>query len=180
MIGDATLVYRILIAAGLGAAIGFERERKDRPAGLRTHVLVALGACLFTVVSAYGFDTFIGRSAPRAAQVDPTRIASQIVVGIGFLGGGTILRYRGSIRGLTTAATLWVTAAVGLAVGAGAYVPAVVVAAVSLVGLIGLGPIEARARARYTSSHDLASHESDEDEDDTGGPGVDRKGWPED
>jgi putative Mg2+ transporter-C (MgtC) family protein len=175
VIGDATLVYRILIAAGLGAAIGFERERKDRPAGLRTHVLVALGACLFTVVSAYGFEEFVGRDAPRAAQLDPSRIASQIVVGIGFLGGGTILRYRGSIRGLTTAATLWVTAAVGLAVGAGAYIPAVVVAGVSLVALIALGPVERRARAGYVGSR--ARPNGDEDEDDTAGPAVDRKGW---
>jgi putative Mg2+ transporter-C (MgtC) family protein len=105
------------IALALGAAIGFEREMDRQPAGFRTHALVALGAALFTIISAYGFS---------ASSVDPTRIAAQIVSGIGFLGAGTILHHRGSIRGLTTAASLWSAAAVGMAAGAGLLVMAVV------------------------------------------------------
>jgi putative Mg2+ transporter-C (MgtC) family protein len=103
------------LAAGLifGAIIGFERELHRQPAGFRTHSLVALGAALFTVVSAYGFT---------GPLVDPTRIAAQIVTGIGFIGAGTILQHRGHIRGLTTAASLWAVAAIGTAAGAGLFV----------------------------------------------------------
>jgi putative Mg2+ transporter-C (MgtC) family protein len=104
------LAARLAIALGLGAVIGFEREMDRRPAGFRTHSLVALGSALFTVLSAYGF---------AGAAVDPTRIAAQVVTGIGFIGAGTILHHRGSIRGLTTAASLWSVAAIGMAAGAG-------------------------------------------------------------
>jgi putative Mg2+ transporter-C (MgtC) family protein len=103
---------RLALAAGLGGAIGTERELADQPAGLRTHMLLSLGACLFTVVSAYAFG----------AGSDPSRLAAQIVTGIGFLGGGAILRHGASIRGLTTAASIWATCAVGVAVGIGRYV----------------------------------------------------------
>ena len=96
----------------LGAAIGAEREFRERQAGLRTHLVVSVGAALFTLVSAYGFAEF-GR------KVDPTRIAAQIVTGIGFLGAGAIIRQGLSVRGLTTAATLWLVAAIGMAAGAG-------------------------------------------------------------
>lgn len=103
------MLARIALATALGTSVGFERERVGKPAGVRTHGIVALGSALFTVVSIYGFD---GKS-------DPARIAAQIVPGIGFLGAGTILHLRGSVHGLTTAATLWVTAAIGVAVGVG-------------------------------------------------------------
>jgi putative Mg2+ transporter-C (MgtC) family protein len=124
------LSLRLLVAAGLGLAIGFEREIHGHPAGLRTHMLVALGSGLFTVLSIRGF---LGE--PGSAPVDPTRIAAQIVSGIGFLGAGAILKDGIVIRGLTTAASLWATAAVGMAAGAGEYVIGVVAAVVILVSL---------------------------------------------
>jgi putative Mg2+ transporter-C (MgtC) family protein len=124
------LSMRLIAAAGLGLAIGFEREIHGHPAGLRTHMLVALGSALFTVLSIRGF---LGE--PGTAPVDPTRIAAQIVSGIGFLGAGAILKDGIVIRGLTTAASLWATSAVGMAAGASEYVIAVVAAAVILVSL---------------------------------------------
>lgn len=142
MIEDQVVVLRILVAAALGAVVGLERELKDQPAGLRTHILVSIGACLFTLVSAYGFADVLGAPAGRQVRTDVTRIASQVVVGIGFLGGGTILRHGATVRGLTTAASLWVTAAVGLAVGAGFYLGAGVVAGIALFSLAVLKPIE--------------------------------------
>ena len=144
MIDDGTVALRLVVAAGLGGLIGLERELKDQPAGLRTHLLVALGACLFTLVSAYGFDG-------ERAGTDVTRIASQVVVGIGFLGGGTILRHSGTVRGLTTAASLWVTAAVGLAIGAGFVVGALVAGGIAFVALLGLKPFEKRLFGRQAT-----------------------------
>ena len=141
MIGDGTIAVRILIAAGLGMAIGIERELRDQWAGMRTHILVAIGACLFTLMSAVGFDSFLGGARGGAANADVTRVASQIVVGIGFIGGGTILRQGANVRGLTTAATLWVTAAIGLAVAAGAYFAATLSTAVAVITLAGFKPL---------------------------------------
>ena len=103
------MLIRLVMAVLLGAVVGYERERQGKPAGLRTHAMVALGAALFTVVSLYGF----GESA------DTSRVAAMIVSGIGFLGAGAILHERGGVQGLTTAASLWVTAAIGIAVGVG-------------------------------------------------------------
>jgi len=138
---QANLSARLVLAAVLGGAIGLEREVSEHPAGLRTHMTVALGAALFGVLSAYGFGTFFGHHPPPAARVDVTRIASQVVVGVGFLGGGAILKEGGSVRGLTTAASLWVTAAIGLAVGVGSFAPALVTTALVLVSLVYLqGP----------------------------------------
>ena len=102
------MLVRLVIATALGALVGYEREREGKPAGVRTHGMVALGAALFTLVSVYGF-----------ANHDPARVAAQIVTGIGFVGAGAILHLRRSVQGLTTAASLWVTAAIGLAVGVG-------------------------------------------------------------
>jgi putative Mg2+ transporter-C (MgtC) family protein len=127
-------LLRIVLAAVLGGAIGFERELREREAGLRTHMLVAIGSALFTIVSAYGFHAFLASGA-GVVRADPSRIAAQIVTGIGFLGAGAIIRQGLSVRGLTTAATLWVVAAIGLAVGAGYYSGAVVSTAVVLVSL---------------------------------------------
>jgi putative Mg2+ transporter-C (MgtC) family protein len=109
---DFELLARLLLAAVLGGAIGAERELNDQPAGLRTHMLLTIGACLFTLISAYGF----GRGT------DPSRIAAQIVTGIGFLGGGAIVRHGLTVKGVTTAASIWATASVGVAIGAGSYV----------------------------------------------------------
>jgi putative Mg2+ transporter-C (MgtC) family protein len=133
------LAMRLTAGLILGAIIGFERELHRQPAGFRTHSLVALGAALFTIVSAYGF------SGP---MVDPTRIAAQIVSGIGFIGAGTILQHRGSIRGLTTAASLWSVAAIGTAAGAGLIVMAAVGTILILVVLAVLDRIEAFATRR--------------------------------
>jgi putative Mg2+ transporter-C (MgtC) family protein len=132
---DALL--RLSIACGLGAAIGFEREIRDREAGIRTHLLVSLGSALFTIVSAYGFHEFLA-SGDNIVRTDPTRIAAQIVTGIGFLGAGAIIREGLSIRGLTTAATLWVVAAIGMACGAGYYWPA---AAATVLTILALWPL---------------------------------------
>jgi putative Mg2+ transporter-C (MgtC) family protein len=125
---------RLAVAGGLGALVGFERELRDREAGIRTHLLVSLGSALFTIVSAFGFHEFLtnGGSVVRA---DPTRIAAQIVTGIGFLGAGAIIREGLSVRGLTTAATLWVVAAIGMASGAGYYGPAVATTALTIFAL---------------------------------------------
>ncbi len=125
---------RLSLAAVLGGAIGFERELRDREAGLRTHLLVCLGSALFTIVSAYGFREFL-TSGDQVIRADPTRIAAQIVTGIGFLGAGAIIRQGLSVRGLTTAATLWVAAAIGIAAGAGYYSGAVIGTVVTLVAL---------------------------------------------
>jgi putative Mg2+ transporter-C (MgtC) family protein len=144
VIDDGTIIARLLVAAAAGGAVGLERELKDQPAGLRTHLLVALGSCLFTLVSAYGFTEFGSGTASGVLRADVTRIASQVVVGIGFLGGGTILRHGGTVKGLTTAASLWVTAAVGLAVGAGFTLGALVAGGIALVALIVLKPLERR------------------------------------
>jgi putative Mg2+ transporter-C (MgtC) family protein len=133
------LALRLTVGLILGAIIGFERELHRQPAGFRTHSLVALGAALFTVVSAFGFT---------GDSVDPTRIAAQIVSGIGFIGAGTILQYRGHIRGLTTAASLWSVAAIGTAAGAGLYVVATVGTILILVILSILDRVESVARRR--------------------------------
>jgi putative Mg2+ transporter-C (MgtC) family protein len=125
---DVELLARLLLAAVLGGAIGAERELNDQPAGLRTHMLLTIGACLFTLISAYGF----GRGS------DPSRIAAQIVTGIGFLGGGAIVRHGLTVKGVTTAASIWATASVGVAIGAGSYVLGVGGAVLTVATLFGL------------------------------------------
>jgi putative Mg2+ transporter-C (MgtC) family protein len=132
------LLARLAVAAGLGAAVGVERELREREAGIRTHLAVALGSALFTVVSAYGFEEFF----TEGAVVDPTRIAAQIVTGIGFLGAGAIIRSGLSVRGLTTAASLWIVAAIGMAAGAGYYWAAVLGTALTV---LALGPLRVLA-----------------------------------
>jgi putative Mg2+ transporter-C (MgtC) family protein len=127
-------LLRISAAAALGGLVGFERELREREAGLRTHMLVSVGSALFTIVSAYGFHAFLASGA-SVVRADPTRIAAQIVTGIGFLGAGAIIRQGLSVRGLTTAATLWVVAAIGMATGAGYYSAAVITTGVVLVSL---------------------------------------------
>ncbi|HET7520849.1 MAG TPA: MgtC/SapB family protein [Candidatus Limnocylindria bacterium] len=133
-------LLRLAAALVLGAAVGLERELQRMPAGFRTHALVGLGSAIFTVVSAYAFPGPIS---------DPTRIAAQIVTGVGFLGGGAILHYRGSVRGLTTAASLWAVAAIGMAAGAGLYVIAVGGAVLVVTTLYVLDRLEAWVRRRW-------------------------------
>jgi putative Mg2+ transporter-C (MgtC) family protein len=124
---------RIAAAAALGGVIGLERELDEKAAGLRTHMLVAVGSALFTMVGAYGFADF------SHAGLDPTRVAAQVVTGIGFLGAGLIFRQGFTIRGLTTAASMWLVAAIGMAAGAGFWKGAVIV---TVVALISLRPLE--------------------------------------
>jgi len=118
-VSELTLVSRLALACILGGAIGLQREGLNRPAGFRTHVLVAIGSALVMLISIYGFREF-------GQPYDPGRLAAQVISGIGFLGAGTILREGASIRGLTTAASLWVVAGIGLACGSGFYLGAVV------------------------------------------------------
>ncbi len=141
------LILRLLLAATLAGILGGERELTEQPAGFRTHILVGLGAALFAIISAYGFQSVVG-AGPRQVRADPTRVASQIVVGIGFLGGGAIVKYGASIRGLTTAASLWVTAAVGTAVGLGVLLLGFVTTLITLVALVGLRPLRRIIRRR--------------------------------
>lgn len=126
---ELDLSLRVLVAAVVGGIIGAEREVNGHEAGVRTHALVALGAALFTVAGAYGFDG----PTPGA---DPARVAAQVAAGVGFIGAGAVLRHGPSVRGLTTAATLWVTAAIGVASGAGLYWPLLAAAAASLLILV--------------------------------------------
>lgn len=125
-------ILRLLAATAMGAAIGIEREYHAKEAGLRTHLLVALGSCLFMILSIYGFDFMLGRDH---VSFDPSRIAAQVVTGIGFIGAGTIILQKQVVRGLTTAAGLWVTAAIGLACGNGMYWVALITTAIVLISL---------------------------------------------
>jgi putative Mg2+ transporter-C (MgtC) family protein len=133
-ISNTEVALRLLAAAGLGAAVGLERELREREAGLRTHMLVSVGSALFTLASAYGFHEFL-TAGGNVVRADPTRIAAQIVTGIGFIGAGAIIRQGLSVRGITTAATLWTVAAIGLAAGAGYYSAAVISTAIVVFSL---------------------------------------------
>jgi putative Mg2+ transporter-C (MgtC) family protein len=132
---EIEMVLRLLLAAALGAAIGYQRERASKPAGLRTHVLICVGSALFTIASIYGFGV----------TTDPARVAAGIVTGIGFLGAGAILhrehQKRGIVEGLTTAASMWVIAGIGLAVGAGLYLVSAVTTVIVLIVLLLPHPI---------------------------------------
>lgn len=145
MTGDEAIdwILRLVIASALGALVGTERESRGHPAGIRTQALVALASALLTGVGAEGF---------AGSAADPTRIASQIVTGIGFIGAGVILKQGGTVRGLTTAATLWLSAALGVAVGAGMVIPAVMAAVAAFVLMYGLSSLKPfiRRRAAHT------------------------------
>jgi putative Mg2+ transporter-C (MgtC) family protein len=147
-LGWPEALLRVALAAVLGGVLGLERELREREAGLRTHLLVAVGSALFTIVSAYGFHAFLSSGA-SVVRADPTRIAAQIVTGIGFLGAGAIIRQGLSVRGLTTAASLWVVAAIGLAAGAGYYAGAVITTIVALVALWPLRALAFRVVRRF-------------------------------
>ena len=135
---ETELLLRLVLAVVLASAIGAEREWADHPAGLRTHVTVAAGSALFAIVSAYGFFEFDRARNETVLQADVTRVASNIVTGVGFLGGGAIIKSGTSVRGLTTAASLWVTAAVGMGVGLGSYVASIGATLIVLAALVGL------------------------------------------
>lgn len=138
-----TLLIRLLISAVLGGMIGWERERRNKQAGLKTHLLVSVGSTLIMLTSIYGFDSLLVNH-PNA-RFDPARLAAQVVSGIGFLGAGAILRRSDNvISGLTTAATLWIVAAIGLSVGSGFYLPAVVTTMIVLISTMLLNKLETR------------------------------------
>ena len=137
-------ILRLLIAALAGSIIGIDRERLQWTAGLRTHMLVCVGSCLVIIVSAYGFSDVLGEHI----VLDPSRVAAQVVSGIGFLGAGTILLRGEVIKGLTTAASLWAVAAIGLAVGSGLYTAAVATTTIVLIILAGIKPVEEHIRNR--------------------------------
>jgi putative Mg2+ transporter-C (MgtC) family protein len=142
-LSDAELVTRLLTAALLGGVIGFERELRQKTAGLRTNILIAIGSALFTLMSY--------ELASGVQGADPGRLAAQIVTGIGFLGAGAIIRRDGGVQGLTTAATVWVNAAVGVAAGGGEYHLAFIATIVTVVVLLLLHPIEKMIDHRFGS-----------------------------
>ena len=132
---ELEFIVRIFVASLLGGAIGLEREYRDKAAGFRTHFLVALGSALFMVISAYGFEGVLAGDFNAPIRLDVSRIAAQVVTGIGFIGAGTIIFQKNAVRGLTTAAGVWVTAAIGMACGGGMYVLAIAASIMVLVGL---------------------------------------------
>jgi putative Mg2+ transporter-C (MgtC) family protein len=149
MLTDAELIRRLLLAAFIGGLLGAEREFRQKSAGFRTNILIAMGSALFTILS-------LTLASDRS---DPTRIAAQIVTGIGFLGAGAILRTDNRVHGLTTAATIWVNAALGVAAGAGEYRLAAVGGAITLIVLLILAPIERALEQRAHAHH--GGHDAD-------------------
>ncbi|HZY72382.1 MAG TPA: MgtC/SapB family protein [Edaphobacter sp.] len=137
---------RLVTATVLASLVGLDRERQRSSAGLRTHALVGMSSCLFMIASAFGFADVLG--TPNVA-LDPSRIAAQIVTGVGFLGAGTIIAHGSLIRGLTTAASVWTVAAIGLAVGGGMYRAAVIATSLALILLLVVRPIERRLQRRW-------------------------------
>lgn len=139
MITENQIILRLVLSVALSGFIGLERQLHRRTAGLRTHMLVSLGSCLIMLTSLYVFDIY-----KNMAPVDPGRIAAGVITGIGFLGAGTIIRAKEGVRGLTTAASLWVAAGIGLAVGCGFYSASIVTAVLALVILFFFRQIESR------------------------------------
>lgn len=141
---DLEFLGRLVLAALLGGLIGFERELHGRPAGVRTYLILSLGTALLMVLSEHILVTYQGRFAGLTVTGDPGRIAGQAITGIGFLGAGVIIRYKDTVRGLTTAACVWLVCSVGLTVGAGFYVVGVIVTLITLLALVGLKAGERR------------------------------------
>ena len=141
---DLDVLYRLLLVTALTGVIGFERERHGRAAGFRTHILVGVGSCLIMLTGLYLMDGLAGRT-----DIDPTRMAAQVISGIGFLGAGTILRFRASVLGLTTAASLWAAAGIGVAGGAGFFTGAVMSAGVVMIALYGFSRLERAMRKSW-------------------------------
>jgi len=140
------IALRLVTATALAGLVGLDRERQRSAAGLRTHALVGMSSCLLMIASAYGFADVLGTPG---VGLDPSRIAAQIVTGIGFLGAGTIIAHGDSVRGLTTAASIWAVAALGIAVGGGMYRAAILGTALALILLLVLRPFERRLDARW-------------------------------
>ena len=168
---ELTFVVRLFVAGLLGALIGLEREYRAKEAGMRTHFLVALGSALMMLVSQWGFQEFLGyaSSSPGCdSRLDPSRVAAQVVSGIGFIGAGTIMMHKQFVRGLTTAAGLWAVAGIGLAAGAGMYILAVGGTLLALFGLELLQVVTRNLKSRYvhvvfvTSAPEKLAHVTDE------------------
>ncbi len=146
MVSNLEVILRLLLSVLLSGLVGLEREAKGRAAGLRTHMLVCVGSCLMMLTGVYMAAHYHG-----TMDVDPTRLAAQVVSGIGFLGAGTIIQFRDSVRGLTTAASVWAAAGIGLAVGGGFYLGAVATTVLVLVVLLVLHGFENRVGAKSRS-----------------------------
>lgn len=147
MISWEQILLRLIVASVLGGLVGLERERKNWTAGLRTHMLVCVGSALFMLVSAFGFGDTTGL---EFVDLDPSRVAAQVVSGIGFIGAGTILFSKeGTVRGLTTATGLWTVAAIGLATGGGMYIAAGITTALALIILFAIQPIEKKYTQKF-------------------------------
>jgi putative Mg2+ transporter-C (MgtC) family protein len=142
------IAERLITATLLTGLVGLDRERRESSAGLRTHALVGMSACLLMIASTFGFADILGTAN---VVLDPSRIAAQVVTGIGFLGAGTIIAHGSLVRGLTTAASVWSVAAIGLAVGGGMYWAALVATGLALILLIALRPLERRLDSRWRS-----------------------------
>ncbi|MBU0549238.1 MAG: MgtC/SapB family protein [Candidatus Omnitrophica bacterium] len=138
MIGPLGIIGRLVLALLTGGVIGFEREVKRRSAGLRTHILVSLGSCLIMLTSLYVFDIY----KDSGINIDPSRIAAGVITGIGFLGAGTIIRSGEAVKGLTSAATLWLVAGIGLGIGCGFYLASIVTTILAIAVLFFLGRLE--------------------------------------
>ena len=155
----ADVIVRLVVAALLGGVLGAEREFDGQDAGLRTHLLLCLGAALFGAISVGAFADFAGDPDETNIRIDVTRVASYVAAGIGFIGGGTILKHRGTVSGITTATSLWTTAAVGLAMGLGFWVGALTATVLALVALRGLQPVSnwlSRGRTTRSSGEDVS------------------------
>lgn len=153
----AEFLGRLVLAALLGGVVGLEREIHGRPAGIRTYLILSLGTALLMVLSEYLLVSYHGKYPGLGLQGDPGRIAGQAITGIGFLGAGVIIRYQDTIRGLTTAACVWLVCSVGLAVGAGFYVVGVAVTLLTLLALIGLKALEQRMRKDWFEDLEVVS-----------------------
>jgi len=145
---DLQITARLLLAAALGGAFGLEREFRQKSAGLRTNILIAVGSALFTMLSFH---------VAAMSGADPTRIAAQIVTGIGFFGAGAIMRTGSGVHGMTTAATIWVNAAVSVAVGAGEYRLAIIATVVTILALLALHPLEVAIDKRIAERRENAN-----------------------
>jgi len=153
----AEFLGRLVLAALLGGVVGLEREIHGRPAGIRTYLILSLGTALLMVLSEYLLVSYQGKYPGLSLQGDPGRIAGQAITGIGFLGAGVIIRYQDIVRGLTTAACVWLVCSVGLAVGAGFYILGVAVTLLTLLALIGLKAVERRMRKDWFEDLEVVS-----------------------
>lgn len=158
---DFEIIFRLFLASFFGGLVGLEREVHGREAGIRTYLLVSLGSALIMIVSEYLAFEYQGKFSSDLFRVDPGRIAAQAITGIGFLGAGVIIRYKNSIRGLTTAASMWVVCAIGLAIGAGYYLFGSVVSGIAILSLVGLKGIEKKLSKDWYEEMIIVSEDSE-------------------